>query len=360
MTSRPLELLIAVGLAGCVAEASERQEPTPDAQETVAQASAAPVLPEVLPEPARATTKVADVILVSAVGDCTLGDPVGSERAPGSFHMEHERHGADLTRPFAGVREVLAQDDLTIANLEGTLTTAPQVGERTFMFRGKPEFAHMLAKGSVEIVSLANNHSGDCGPRGLLETQESLKQAQVGFFGLGHVDKRVVNGIEVVNLGYTGGRLEVRESMARAVREHKSPDRLVIVSFHWGIEGEHAATDVQKKLGRAAIDAGADLVLGHHPHVLQGIETYKGKQVVYSLGNFVFGGNAQPGDVSSMIFQQRFAKKDGQIVPLASEVIPVLVSGNKVQNDFRPVLAQGAEAERIKADVRRFSDALGK
>jgi poly-gamma-glutamate synthesis protein (capsule biosynthesis protein) len=351
----PLALwtLAAVGrwLLGCTAEAHGEEAPASLREFPGARgASEQPAAPA--PSAAIPAAPAVPTILLSAVGDCTLGDPAGAERAPGSFHKTFE--DGDYARPFSGVASILGKDDLTIANLEGTLTTEGCRRDVTFAFRGKPEFAKMLALGSVDVVSMANNHSADCGPRGVVQTRESLTQEKIGHFGLGVVDTRTVNGIEVKNLGYTGGRLEVREQVKKDVAAQKKPNTLVIVSFHWGIEGEHTATDVQQKLGRAAIDAGADLVLGHHPHVLQGIEEYKGKKIVYSLGNFVFGGNAQPGEMTSMIYQARFELRDGSVTPVSDGVVPVFVSGNRAQNDFRPVLIDGPEKEKALAEIASY------
>lgn len=355
--------LAARALLGC-SEARGQSEPGASATSEVAAAPEAPRPSAAGPTSAAVSAAAASApegtLLLSAVGDCTLGDAAGSERAPGSFHHTHEATGRDMARPFSGVLGVLGKDDLTIANLETTLTTAPQRTNVPFAFRGKPEFAQMLVAGSIDVVNLANNHTADCGFNGTRETAEALERAGVGHFGLGAVDRRTIRGIEVVNLGWTGGRDEIMPQVVEAIRKEKRPDNLVIVSFHWGIEGEHASNGVQLKLGRASIDAGADLVLGHHPHVLQGIEEYKGRRIVYSLGNFVFGGNAQPSETESMIFQARFEKKDGVVRATGYEVIPVFITGDRVQNDFRPVLASGPEAERIKTDVGRWSEALTK
>jgi poly-gamma-glutamate synthesis protein (capsule biosynthesis protein) len=323
--------------------ASTKAEPSDDSPPSVASSAEAkpPAEPEV------------PSLLLSAVGDCTLGDPAGSELAPGSFHRAFA--DGDYERPFSGVSTVLGRDDLTIANLEGTLTTDTVRRDLPFSFRGKPEFAKMLSLGSVDVVSMANNHANDCGPKGIAETKKSLESVNVGYFGLGTIDTRTVKGIEVKNLGYLGGRLEVKDEMMRAVTSSKRPDNLVIVSFHWGIEGSHEVTDIQQKLGHAAIDAGADLVLGHHPHVLQGIETYKDKKIVYSLGNFVFGGNAQPDDLASMIYQARFTKKDGVVAFVGDEVIPVHFSGNAVQNDFVPILLEGPAKARVLDDMKAWA-----
>lgn len=345
-----------VTLAACSVDSSTESEPVIAIEEATIPAA---VQPAAADEPPPTAAPADEILTVSAIGDCTLGDPVGAERAPGSFHKLHLDTGEDLTRPFSGVIEVLDSDDLTIANLEGTLTTAGCKTDVAFAFRGSPEFGSMLAKGSVELVSLANNHSFDCGIRGFADTKTNLEAAGVGYFGVGTVDVRTVKGIEVVNLGYLGGRIDVREEMKAAVEKHKRPDNLVIVSFHWGIEGIHTATNVQQALGRAAIGSGADLVLGHHPHVLQGIEQYQGKSIVYSLGNFVFGGNAHPSSLDSMIFQARFRKQDGKVVSAGHEIIPVAFSGHPSQNDFRPVLLEGEPANRIRADVERYSRLLG-
>ncbi len=335
--------------SGCtpVAEGKELTEPSPTVEPTAERAASVPGgdAPEA-PPPRDVRT-----LVVSAIGDNTLGGPVGSERAPGSFQFVHEANGGDPARPFSGVLAVLEKDDLTIGNLEGPLTTAGCGGGKAFVFRGEPAYAEMLTRGSVEVVSLANNHAEDCGVRGVEETRAALARHGVGHFGLGVVDKRVIKGVEVVNLGYTGGELAVKAEVIRDVAKHKRPDNLVFVSFHWGVEGSLAFASTQQKLGRAAIDAGADLVLGHHPHVLQGIENYRGKRIVYSLGNFVFGGNGQPSDLDSMIFRAKFAFEGAKLVDVGYEIVPVRFSGSPVQNDFRPVLATGEGAEAIRKKV---------
>ncbi len=353
-----LALLAHGRVVGCTAEARGEQAPGS------ADASVPPPGPEGTtaadraPEPAPARTPGPPILTITAVGDCTLGDTAGAERAVGSFHRAFA--DGDYARPFSGVQAVLGTDDLTIANLETTLTTEPHRSDTAFAFRGKPEFARMLELGSVDVVSIANNHSADCGPSGLRETKKSLESVGVGYFGMGHVDRRTVRGVEVVNLGYLGGRVEVRPEVMKDVAANKRPENLVIVSFHWGIEGSNATGIIQKQLGRAAVDAGADLVLGHHPHVLQGIETYRGRKIVYSLGNFVFGGHAQPEDFDSMIYRAQFTVKDGSVTPLADEIIPVHYSGNPVQNDFRPVLLEGPEKARVLSAIDGYTALLSK
>lgn len=299
-------------------------------------------------------------IVISAVGDCTLGSDHRSARAPGSFHVEMDALGNDYRVPFSSVLDVLSKDDLTIANLETTLSTATTRIEAPFVFSGKPEYAQILTEGSVEIVNVANNHSYDLGVAGYKETLGALSHHGVGAFGNGIVDTRVIKGVEVVNLGYTGGRSDIRDGVMRAVKKHKRPDNIVIVSFHWGIEGVNYPNDEQKLLGRAAVSAGADLVLGHHPHVLQGIERYKGRQIVYSLGNFVFGGHSNPDDKESIIYQATFTSKDGRMQQSEAQILPVRISSVTDRNDFRPVLLDGADKERVLARIEQYSALLNK
>ncbi|HTJ80597.1 MAG TPA: CapA family protein, partial [Polyangiaceae bacterium] len=210
-------------LVGCSTEAPPADTNAESATEAVvatAAESATPSRDGAAVEPAafqRASALDKKIVTLSAVGDCTLGAAAGTERAPGSFHRVFDDNGGDLARPFSLVRAELDKDDLTIANLETTLTTADCRTDLPFAFRGRPEFAKMLPLGSVDIVTLANNHTNDCGRHGLAETKASLEAAGVGWFGLGKADRRTIHGIEVVNLGYTGGRLEIEPDVTRDV-----------------------------------------------------------------------------------------------------------------------------------------------
>ncbi|MCC6522609.1 MAG: CapA family protein [Polyangiaceae bacterium] len=297
-------------------------------------------------------------IRVSAVGDCALGDIRQGSGAPGTFSAKIRELGEDLAYPFSAVAPIFAEDDLTIANLEGTLTRETRHQNPVFAVRGKPEYAGMLRLGGVELVNLANNHSGDYGPSGYAETERALETAGVGHFGNGRVDRRRVKGVDVVNIGYLGGPKGTREAVVRDIQREKQQGGIVIVSFHWGIETYEQAAPDQIRLGRAAIDAGADLVLGHHPHVLQGIETYRGRHIAYSLGNFVFGANGKPGDLDSIVYQERFVVRDGKVTSVESSHLPVRISGDPRANDFRPVLLEGDEAERVRQKVAKRSAAL--
>ncbi len=345
-------VLLAVPLSGCEkasAATAPPQQAAPAASVTVT--ALLPLAPAAPPAP--------KTIRVSAVGDCTLAAEIGMINTPGTFPREFEDHGRDPAWFFSSVQSILAHDDLTIANLETTLTTArePALPGRP-RFRGKPEYAAMLPASSVELVNFANNHSHDFGQRGYEETVSVVRAAGVGIRGDELVDTRTIKGVEIVNLGFTGGDEVVLPRVVKRIKALKTGTNLVIVSFHWGAEGSYEPNEVQLQLGHAAVDAGADLVIGTHPHVLQGIETYKGRHILYSLGNFVFGGHGNPADMDAIIYQEAFAEKDGRMGAGEMTVLPVRISSVTTHNDYRPVLLSGDERERVLAKMKKLSETL--
>jgi hypothetical protein len=176
------------------------------------------------PAPAESAPPAPVTLVISAVGDCTLGTDYRVVRAPGTFHKEMDAVGNDFKYPFSGVIEVLEEDDLTIANLETTLSSATSWIEAPFVFSGQARVGADPQGGQRRGRERGNNHSHDLGPRGHADTLRALEEHGVGYFGYGHVDRRVIKGIEIVNLGYTGGRSTIRDAVARAVRENKRAD----------------------------------------------------------------------------------------------------------------------------------------
>ncbi|MFR5582577.1 MAG: CapA family protein [[Clostridium] scindens] len=135
--------------------------------------------------------------------------------------------------------------------------------------------------------------------------------------------------------------------------------QLIIVNFHWGIEREYLPNDTQKKLAHLAIDEGADLVIGHHPHVLQGVEKYKDKYIAYSLGNFCFGGNSNPEDKDTMIFQQTFTFKKGVVQKNDDiQMIPCSLSSATGYNDYCPTPLEGDSKQRVLDKIEEYSKDL--
>ncbi len=298
-------------------------------------------------------------VSISAIGDCTLGTDRYAASSY-SFDSYYTMNGASYF--FENVRGILEEDDITFANLEGPLTTSDAYVEKEYIFKGDPSYTEILTDGSVEAVTLANNHSLDYGEQGLADTEEALDQAEIAYCNGSKIAYMDVSGVTVAFIGiyepYFGEEYEVqvRETIEEAQKEGAS---LIIVAFHWGTESATSPDEGQRELAHTAIDCGADLVVGHHPHVLQGIEKYNGKYIVYSLANFCFGGNSAPSDQDTMIFRQTFTITDGEVAEDDDiEVIPCRVSSDSGYNDYRPTPAEGEDADEILGRIREYSEAL--
>ncbi|MDO4740855.1 MAG: CapA family protein, partial [Eubacteriales bacterium] len=253
--------------------------------------------PVATPEPELVSTARSASITISAAGDCTLGGDAlngGLKR----FERVFDEYGEDYF--LENVKDIFAEDDLTIVNLEGALTGETARKDKEFSFKGDPRFAKILTSGSVEVVSIDNNHSQDYYSQGLADTKKTLDYVGVGYAGLGTTYTTTIEGTNIGMLSYRVWDMSVEE-MSAEISALKQECDLVIVSIHWGEEKVGKANATQIKLGHAAVDAGADLVLGHHPHVVGSIELYKDKYIVYSLGNFCFGGNSNPADKDTFI-----------------------------------------------------------
>ena len=300
-------------------------------------------------------------IKISAIGDCTFGTDKDFDVSTNFDTMYTNVGGPSYF--FRNVKAIFEEDDLTIANLEGPLTTSEDEQEKTFAFRGKPEYASIFSEASVEAANVANNHSYDYGQQGFDDTIINLNNAGVTPFGY---DTTVVKEINGAKVGLVGiyvlademGRVPQLKEKIAEVKEQGAA--LTIVSFHWGVEKDNYPNQVQKDLARMAVDEGADLVLGHHPHVLQGIEKYKGKNIVYSLGNFCFGGNSDPSDYDTMIFQQTFTIRGNDVVADDDiNIIPCYVSSENWYNNYQPVVVEGGEKTRIENKIKEFSEGIG-
>lgn len=246
-------------------------------------------------------------IVLAAVGDIMLARSVGRAL---------ERNGA--ASPFAAVVDYLANADVTVGNLECAVAASGQPQRKSYTFRAPPVAAQVLAAAGFDVVSMANNHAMDYGADALLESLALLGAAGVRVVGAGADAEAAhrpaildVRGLRLAFLAYVnvpveyGGfdtrRWEAGEdrpglawgsaaAIERDVAQARRQADLVIVLLHSGYEGRTAPNRVQQELARAAIDAGAALVIGSHPHVLQGMERYGRGWIAYSLGNFVFDG----------------------------------------------------------------------
>ena len=317
--------------------------------------------PENTPEEPQSVLPVEEVKLtVSMVGDCTISTDE-------SFDIRNNFDAFYIVKKdpayfFKGVSDILAADDLTVINMEGTLTESTERQDKTYAFKGDPKYTAILNAGSVEAANLANNHSHDYGEQSYTDTIQYLEEAGINTFGY---DRTSVLDIKGVKVGLVGiyvladgmeREQQVRDNIQSVIDQGA---QAIIVSFHWGSEKSNYPDETQKALAHIAIDCGADLVVGHHPHVLQGIEQYKGKNIVYSLGNFCFGGNRNPADKDTMIYQQTFTFENGVLVEdNVTNIIPCSVSSVQQYNDFQPTVLEGSEAERVLQKIQEFSVGL--
>ncbi|MBE6976512.1 MAG: CapA family protein [Ruminococcaceae bacterium] len=303
----------------------------------------APTQPSDPSEPTQPSVPADDRFLLSFAGDCTFGDNLFAEPGTGYFTQVV---GDRYDYPFANVKSYFAADDLTFVNLECALTTYDPtdeelvswgLDEKEFRFRGDPAYAQILAQGSVEFASLANNHSLDFAEGGLNETMSALEGVGVNYADRGKTCMITTESGLVVGI-YAHNSWVTAEGMTSNIRKLRQQGaELVIVSLHWGEERHYAPSEQQQTLGHLAIDSGANIVFGHHPHVLQPMELYNGGLILYSMGNFSFGGNRNPVDKDTAIVQQEIIRDaEGNISLGDTILIPCRVSSVSNKNDYQP------------------------
>ncbi len=301
-----------------------------------------------------------DEIRISAVGDIMLD---------GTARPVLQENGYDY--PFVHMLPVFKDAHVVIGNLEGPLTTRGRAdSDKTYTFRSPPDkVSAALKSAGFGVVTLANNHTLDYGPEGLKQTLEALDAADIRYVGAGMdlaAARRAaivtVQGQRVAFLGYSvtlpdtfyagarkPGTAFGHEAHVRAdVQAARQQADIVIVSFHWGQEGKTELREYQTRLGRAAIDAGAQAVLGHHPHILQAVEYYQGGVILYSLGNFTFGSYSKKA-ATSAVAQLHF--RQGHLTAL--RMVPIRVDNFEVQ--FQPQVLTGAAADAVVDNLRRLS-----
>lgn len=333
------------------------------------------------PEPVRGPDPDARVVLV-AVGDTTLGahfqTMVDDKIASGAWTWEEAmRYGT------AKVRDITAGADLAFANFEGTFNSFGQRRGKRFAFAAHPQLVNVLTEGGFDLVSLANNHALDFGVGGILDTMRVLDAARIAHSGGGRdADESripavvVTRGLRIGLLSYrmTGphgphqadnGRrhdddhptiaqcqwnfvclLEMVEHDVAALAERVD---VPIVSFHWGNELDTHPRPFQVELAHRAVDAGAKLILGHHSHVLNGVEVYRGAPIFYSLGNFLFGGNKLPADRYSAI--ARVVLGPGGVIH--AELVPIVTTSTDAP--FQPTPLEGYAKRKVLRTVARRS-----
>jgi poly-gamma-glutamate capsule biosynthesis protein CapA/YwtB (metallophosphatase superfamily) len=293
-------------------------------------------------------------------GDCVLGTREEWVDTYGNFDTCVDENGLDWC--FSGIRDVFINDDFTLANLECVLQDSNQGhnSKKQHTFRGKTAYVQMLTDAGIEAVNIANNHYIDYNQSGEESTKAALKAAGIEYCGYGNLFIWEHDGIKI---GFGGCRETVfyEENKAYVYREiqelkEKGCD-VIVYSCHWGAEYSPEHNQKQERMAQYAVNSGADIVVGTHPHVVQGVENRDGCAVLYSLGNLVFGGTHELETFDAMLAQAILCfDSDKNYLGVKIELIPVLTSGDIPANDFRPVLAKGRDAQRILALVQADSE----
>lgn len=307
-------------------------------------------------------TAVAEPVVISAVGDIMLS---------GSGERVYKKYGYEY--PFEATREILKRADIVTGNLEAPLASnGVEFTEKRFRFKTSPQAAIALKNAGFTHLSLANNHILDFGVEGLQQTLSALDTNNIAHSGagLGLSDARKasvleVKGVRIALLSYSltypddffagvdrpGTAPGYASNFTVDISKAKENADCVIVSFHWGGEGLEIPKPYQLSAAHSAVDAGADIVLGHHPHVLQGIEYYGKGVIFYSLGNFAFGSHSRT-SARSMIARIVF---DGGIREV--EIVPLNVFNSEVR--FQPKPLVGRLARKAAEAVNLLSAPMG-
>ena len=312
------------------------EETVPATEETVPAATEEPVaeVEVILPPPEAEGELPEERFTLTFLGDCTIGSQ------PIQMNVMYSILwfiGEDYTYPFKGVIDYIDDDDLTVINLEGTFCDPMPNSGALFTFRAPKNYVNVLTENSIEVASFANNHTMDYLQKGYDSTLETLDEA-----GIPYVEKdgsRIVTTESGLTVGFYALAFAMDKADMKAEIDAMRAEgaELIVVSAHWGAEGSYRAAHTQIDMAHAAIDAGADIVYGHHPHVLQKIEEYNGGIIYYSLGNFVFGGHHWPQDLDSAVLQQEIIRSpEGEISLGELTIIPVSCSTLPAQNDFQP------------------------
>ena len=304
--------------------------------------------------PAAAQTASVTTVRLSFAGDCTLG---GDERwmnyAIGTFKVMRQQVNNDAYF-LEKCRDIFSRDDLTVINLEGVLSDSSRgkVEGKKWNFRGPTDSVNILKLGSVEAVTLGNNHSGDYGRFGLDATRQALRDAGIMYCLEEESFIYEKEGIRIAFLGFWETVFRAKSSwLKQEIMRLKAEEgcQAVVILYHGGSQYQQKHKNSQTDDAHLAIDIGADLFIGHHPHVLQGIEIYKNRHIIYSLGDFCYGGNRQPRamEYPSMVAGFELQFRNGQYMGQQLTIHPFRISATAPRNNYQPYPVQGEEAVEV-------------
>lgn len=287
-------------------------------------------------------------IVLSFTGDMLLASGHG-QRAAGNFLDYAAKQ--DPSYFLQNVKPIFDADDFTIVNLENvltdrTLTPREKTTDPAFWFRSGTRNTAVLTSSGVEAVSLANNHTGDYGTGGYKDTVKAVTEAGLQYGDNTHPLYLEKNGFRIAVICNGLWNEGQAASIVKRLQAAEAESDFQIVFYHGGKEGVHTPEAWKVRASRRLVDAGADLVLGNHPHVLQPREIYKDREILYSLGNFCYGGSRYPQN-RTLIYQLTLTVRDGALASAASELIPCYVYTGKVNNYCPTLITDEAQCQRV-------------
>ena len=298
-------------------------------------------------------------LTITAAGDCVLANKDGAKKS-GSFEKYYEDYGEEYF--FDSIRGVLESDDITLVNLECTFTTQTTAEGDGDTYRSDPSHVGILTSSSINAVTLGNDHTMDYGTQGLEDTQAALTEAGITWAGgsdYGYYQTQTGLVVGIVSADLTADADAGEQQLLSGIETLSSQANLVVACCHWGKTESYRTKNSQKELAHKLVDAGADLVIGTHPQVLQGVELYQGKVICYSLGNFCFGGSKDVEDMNTMMFRQTFTFVNGEVTDdLDAMIIPARISSQTGMNDYQTAVAVTHREEIIEA-VNGYCQDLG-
>ena len=269
--------------------------------------------------------------VISFLGDCSIGDALQSVTKANSFHSVIDREGYGW--PFSEVQDYIGTDDMTVGNLEVVITTQTKHKNIVFPLRADPDHVNVLLESSIDVVSTANNHCYDFHRNGYVDTLQALDDAGIDHFGSVYYSRKDgfddvvvkdVNGIRIGLFGFTyptENDLKHAETLIAKLRDEEHCD-YIIASLHWGRETHLVPGTGNVKYAQKLLNLGADMIYGHHPHVLQPVAFYNNKPVLFSMGNGTFGTLSANMDQHAAIVQLTLEKTAEGTVPRKLEAIP--------------------------------------
>lgn len=324
--------------------------PTASAEPVIAPLDASPApasTPSPTPVPTPTPTPTPETYTLSVIGDCTLWSNANYAQHPAGYAGVIN---GDYYYPFSNTIQYFENDDFTIANFECILSDKNLSYDYTqvyFPFIAPTEYANIIIDGGVDFVTTANNHIMDCYEAGETSTYETLEAYGIPFGKEGQAQLYTTDSGLVIGIYCSGKDLAPNKTKALNAIQQLIDDgaEYIICAFHWGQELYYEPNQAQIDLAHACIDAGADLIYGSHTHCLQPIEEYGDGLILYSMGNWTFGGSTMPSDPDTAIVQVELTRNDdGSVSRTGMDVIPCCVSSKidaamvKEQNynDYKP------------------------